>query len=112
MRPTIDKRAAASACSHGAVTCPGGETDARSAAIGRLIVDVQAVSSDAIQNALLAKVEAARDLVAKRNLTGACGPIDAFISQVQAQSGKKLTLAQANGLLVQADEIRALLLCR
>jgi len=50
--------------------------------------------------------------VAKRNLSGACGPIDAFISQVQAQAGKKLTLAQANGLIAQANEVGALLVCR
>ena len=80
--------------------------------LGRLIVDVQALPSDAIQNALLAKVEAARDLVAKRNLTGACGPIDAFISQVQAQSGKNLTPAQASGFVTQANEVGALLVCR
>jgi len=80
--------------------------------LGRLIVDVQALPSDAIQNALLAKVEAARDLVAKRNLTGACGPIDAFIAQVQAQSGKNLTPAQASGFVTQANEVGALLVCR
>ena len=50
--------------------------------------------------------------MAKRNLTGACGPIDAFISQVQAQSGKNLTPAQASGFVTQANEVGALLVCR
>src|SRR5204862_2637387 len=58
------------------------------------------------------QLEAARDLVAKRNRTGACGPIGAFVSQVQAQSGKNLTPAQASGFVTQANEVGALLVCR
>jgi putative Ig domain-containing protein/von Hippel-Lindau disease tumor suppressor protein/thrombospondin type 3 repeat protein len=83
----------------------GGDT------LGKLIADVQALAIDN-KNGFLAKLEAARDLIAKGNNTAACGPIGAFISLVQAQSGKKLTLAQANGLIAQANAVRALLGCR
>ena len=50
--------------------------------------------------------------MAKRNLTGACGPIGAFVSQVPAQSGKNLTPAQTSGFVTQANEVGALLVCR
>jgi len=88
------------------------ETVDGSALLTRLIADVQALPTNAVKNALLAKLEAARDLVAKGNITGACGTLGAFISLVQAQSGKKLTLTQANGLITEANDIRAVLVCR
>ncbi|HXH42086.1 MAG TPA: FG-GAP-like repeat-containing protein, partial [Thermoanaerobaculia bacterium] len=43
---------------------------------------------------------------ASGNTTSACNQIDAFISQVQAQSGKKLTTAQADQLIAAANQIR------
>jgi Putative Ig domain/VHL beta domain/Thrombospondin type 3 repeat len=79
--------------------------------LGKLIADVQALTIEN-KNGFLAKLQAARDLIAKGNNTAACGPIGAFISLAQAQSGKKLTLAQANGLIAQANAVRALLGCR
>ena len=42
---------------------------------------------------------------------GACGSMQAFLNQVAAQQGKKLTKAQAQQLTDAANEIRALLDC-
>ena len=42
---------------------------------------------------------------------GACGVLADFMSEVKAQSGKKLTVAQANSLLAVAARIRAVLGC-
>ena len=81
--------------------------------IRRLIAEIRALPIDTnVKNGLLAKLEAAVSLVDKGNLNGACGKIADFIQQVQAQSGKKLTAAQASQLIAKANEIRALLLCR
>ena len=79
--------------------------------LGTLIAAVQALTIDN-KNGFLAKLQAARDLIAKGNNAAACGPIGAFISLVQAQSGKKLTVAQANGFIAQANAIRTMLGCR
>jgi hypothetical protein len=81
--------------------------------VGKLIGDVQALPVDSnTKNGLLAKLQAAQDLLSKGNITGACGKIADFISQVQALSGKKLTTTQANGLIAEANTVRAVLLCR
>jgi Putative Ig domain/Thrombospondin type 3 repeat len=79
--------------------------------LGTLISSVQALTVDD-KNGFLAKLDAARDAIARNNINGACGPLGAFISMVQAQAGKKLTTAQANDLIGQANQIQALLLCR
>jgi hypothetical protein len=79
--------------------------------LGTLIAAVQALTIDN-KNGFLAKLQAARDLIAKGNNAAACGPIGAFISLVQAQSGKKLTIVQANGFIAQANAVRAMLGCR
>ena len=41
----------------------------------------------------------------------ACDSLQAFLNQVRAQNGKKLTSAQAEGLTDTANDIRALLGC-
>jgi hypothetical protein len=41
----------------------------------------------------------------------ACGDLTGFINHVMAQSGKQLTVAQANQLLAAAAQIRAVLGC-
>ena len=41
-----------------------------------------------------------------------CGQLHAFISETQAQSGKKLTVAQANQLIVAATRIEAVVGCQ
>jgi hypothetical protein len=42
---------------------------------------------------------------------GACSSLSAFLNEVQAQSGKKLTEAQAQQLTAAANDIRALIGC-
>ena len=46
------------------------------------------------------------------NVSSACGQLSAFISQVQAQAGKKLTQAEAAALIVSATDARAALGCQ
>ena len=57
------------------------------------------------------KVRAARDALAAGNDADACSSLRGFINQVQAQSGKKLTPAQAAELIAAATRIRAVLSC-
>jgi hypothetical protein len=45
------------------------------------------------------------------NVRPACNDLNAFINQVQAQTGKQLTVSSANGLITAADQIRAALDC-
>src|SRR5205823_6578745 len=40
------------------------------------------------------------------NTITACNELDAFINKVQAQSGKKLTTAQADALIASANQIK------
>ena len=68
-----------------------------------------------IENSLDAKLEnALRALDAAQNgdTTTACNSINAFINEVNAQSGKALTVAQANQLIAAAQQIRAALGCQ
>jgi len=77
----------------------------------RLISEVQTLT-DTMKNGLLAKLEAAQADLGRANVNSACGSLGAFISQVQAQSGKTLTTSQATSFTVEGNEIRARLLCR
>ena len=47
-----------------------------------------------------------------REYDGACGKLNDFISAVQAQSGKGLTVAQANDLIATANQIKAGIGCK
>jgi len=49
--------------------------------------------------------------VAAGNKADACADLTAFINAVKAQSGKKLTAAEANGLIADARQIRNVLGC-
>ena len=67
-----------------------------------------------IDNSLDAKLQAALAALsaAKANdITTACSQINAFLNEVMAQSGKKLTVAQANQLIAQANAIMTALGC-
>ncbi len=44
-------------------------------------------------------------------MTSACNQLSAFSNHVEAQAGKKLTQAQADQLLTDAERIRATLGC-
>jgi hypothetical protein len=45
------------------------------------------------------------------NISSACGDLGGFINHVGAQSGKQLTVGQANQLISAATQIRAVLGC-
>jgi hypothetical protein len=62
-------------------------------------------------NALDGKLEDALAALAADDTAGACDSLRAFLNQVEAQSGKKLTTDQADQLADPANEIRALLDC-
>ncbi len=60
---------------------------------------------------LASKVQDALDAVRAGNIASACSTLNDFMNEVKAQSGKKLTVAQANSLLTDAARIRAVLGC-
>jgi hypothetical protein len=64
-----------------------------------------------IANALNSKLQDAVDAIADGDTAGACGSLKAFLNQVKAQKGKKLTATQAQQLTDLATEIRTLLGC-
>jgi hypothetical protein len=64
-----------------------------------------------IQNSLLAKLNAAAAALAADNTATACTKLQDFINECNAQSGKKLSVEQADELIARANEIRASLGC-
>ncbi len=60
---------------------------------------------------LNAKLNAALADVAANNLAGACSDLGALINEANAQSGKKLTVAQANTIISMAMALQAQLGC-
>jgi len=78
-----------------------------SAQASNLITVVQSLNlPSGTSTSLTTTLQNAIDSFASGNATSACNQIDAFISQVQAQSGKKLTKAQADQLIAAANQIR------
>lgn len=83
------------------------------------VVSVQGAISDLIkrvknlnlllglENSLVRKLEAAKRSLEKGNNNAAIGQLDAFIKEVQAQRGKKIDRNDADGLIGEADEIKA-----
>jgi hypothetical protein len=63
------------------------------------------------ETSLTSKLEAALRAVRSGRESDACGPLQAFADYAEAQGGKKLTSAQAERLLVDADRIGSLLSC-
>jgi hypothetical protein len=59
----------------------------------------------------VAKLESARAALTAENRADGCGSLKAFINHAKAQSGKKLTTAQANRLILDTSRIRAVLGC-
>jgi 6-phosphogluconolactonase (cycloisomerase 2 family) len=55
---------------------------------------------------------AAQTSLGANDTTSACNELSAFIHEVQAQSGKKITVADANQLIAQANAIKAALGCQ
>jgi hypothetical protein len=58
-----------------------------------------------------AKLRALQASLVANDLTNACIQINSFVSEVMAQSGKKLTVAQADQLIAQANIIKTGLGC-
>ena len=61
-----------------------------------------------IENSLVVKLKAAQ---AAGPGSASCADLSDFIAEVKAQSGKKLTTAQANQLIAEANQIKATLDC-
>jgi hypothetical protein len=64
-----------------------------------------------IATALNSKLQDALAALDVGDTASACDSLQAFLNQVRAQNGKKLTSAQAEGLTDAANDIRALLGC-
>jgi hypothetical protein len=64
-----------------------------------------------ISNSLVAKLRNIRRSAESGQNGAACSLAGAFISEVQAQSGKGLTVAQANSLIAGAAGIRTMVCC-
>lgn len=88
---------------------------AAAAQVRNLVALVQGFNlHQGIENSLDAKLQnvlAALNAAQGGNATGACGMLGAFINETSAQSGKKLTVAQANQLIAAAQQIRAVIGC-
>jgi hypothetical protein len=85
------------------ITVQGG-----SAQLGDLLADVQGVGPG---KSLAAKVEAAQAALAAGDTVGACAALDSFLAEVRAQSGKKITVPQAQALAADANRIKAVIGC-
>jgi len=65
-----------------------------------------------LKNALTAKLQDAKKLIDQGNTTGGCNKFKDFITQVQRESGKGLTVAQANDLLADANRVSTVIGCK
>ena len=63
-------------------------------------------------NSLIVNLQGAASALDRGNIQAACGNLGAFLNEVKAQEGKKLTAAQAGLLIAEATRIRAVLGCR
>jgi hypothetical protein len=76
------------------------------AAIERLIRDVEAADlPGGIDNSLGTKLDNALGFLARNNTKGAIRSLGAFINQVEAQRGKKITEADADAWIAAAEAI-------
>ena len=64
-----------------------------------------------IEHSLVVKLEHANEALADGDVERACNLLRAFINQVNAQTGKKITETQAEEILEAVENIRALLPC-
>jgi len=76
-----------------------------------LIAALSGLSDQGLGNSLRAKLQAARLSLLKGNINAACGQLTAFINEVSAQAGKKLTAAQAATFTSMANAVKTLLVC-
>jgi hypothetical protein len=77
-----------------------------------LLTKVQSLPVDpTTRNNLVSIMQSAQTAIAKGDKAAACDKLTSFISQVQAQSGKKLATKTADGLIADAARIKAVLGC-
>jgi hypothetical protein len=62
-------------------------------------------------SSLADKVQQAQTLLARHDVTGACGILNVFINQVTTQIGKSISPDTATTLIADANRIRAVLGC-
>jgi hypothetical protein len=67
--------------------------------------------SGGLQDSLDVKLNAALKAVKAGQTATACSDLSDFIGQAQSQSGKGLTVSQANQLIAAAKQIQAVLGC-
>ena len=79
-------------------------------ALQELVAEIDAQSD--IPDGFAAKVDAALASLELGATEDACGSLGAFLNQVSALEGKKLTVEEANELTAAATEIRELLSCQ
>jgi len=88
---------------------------AAAAQVTALIAKVQSFNlAQGIENSLdtkLQNVVTALNAAKDGNASGVCGQMGAFINETTAQSGKKLSVAQADQLIAAAQQIKAVLGC-
>jgi hypothetical protein len=76
------------------------------AAIGRLIATIEAADLPrGLENSLTKKLSNAQGNLARGKTKAATGKIEAFINQVEAQSGKKIDEADADTWIAAAENI-------
>jgi len=63
-------------------------------------------------NSLIVKLQGAANALERGNLEAACSNLGALLNEVNAQTGKWLTAAQAGLLIAEATRLRAVLGCR
>jgi X-Pro dipeptidyl-peptidase len=76
--------------------------------LAALLADVTGVGPG---KSLADKVKAIQALVAAGKTADACSALAAFVNEVNAQAGKKVTQTKADALLAEAAQISALLAC-
>jgi len=80
--------------------------------IGGLIGDVQALGlPKGTQTSLLAKLDDAQAALKVGNTAAACSDLASFISETNAQSGKKIAASDASALIAKAQQIEASIPC-
>jgi hypothetical protein len=83
--------------------------DEQLSSLGRLISGMGAPAGTT--HSLLAKLAAVQSSVANGNTTSACNQLSALIHEAQAQSGKKLTVDQANAIIAAVQDLSSALGC-
>lgn len=80
--------------------------------IAALIALIQSLNlKPGLTNSLVVKLQSASDSLAAGHTNPACDKIDSFVHEADAQSGKGLSVAQANQLISAANQIKSVIGC-